>query len=260
MDVGMVGAVLRRLRNGLAVVVSLLAVSACSPRVDLFTGVADAEANEIIVALRAAKIEAVKRAGKTGALVTVDAEQAGAALAALQQLGLPRARFDGMGRVFKKEGMISSPLEERVRYVHALSEELAHTLTYIDGVVAARVHVVLPERETVSQAAIPATASVFMKHRDEVRLDMMHPQIRRMVAFAIPGLVEDRVTITAVPSQSLTAAPEHAEATDGSLRMQVAAGGPSRLTIALIIMAALILALLAVLVMQGRRRRVSLDG
>jgi type III secretion protein J len=49
-----------------------------------------------------------------------------------------------MGKVFKREGFVSSPLEERARLVHAMSQEIANTINNIDGVVTARVHLVVP--------------------------------------------------------------------------------------------------------------------
>ena len=124
-----------------------LALAACGARVDLMGAVPEDEANEVLSALLKADIAAEKTAGKEGMVgVRVDATQVGRALEVMRENGLPRERFAGMGQVFKKEGLISSPLEERARYIYALSQELSNTLSKIDGVLAARVHVVLPER------------------------------------------------------------------------------------------------------------------
>ena len=101
----------------------------------------------MLAALINAGMDAQKIAGKEGMVgLSVPASQVGRALDLLRAQGLPRERFAGMGEVFKKEGLISSPLEERARYLYALSQELGATLTKIDGVITARVHVVLPER------------------------------------------------------------------------------------------------------------------
>ncbi|RYF74133.1 MAG: EscJ/YscJ/HrcJ family type III secretion inner membrane ring protein, partial [Comamonadaceae bacterium] len=125
----------------------LALVAACGARVDLMGSIPEDEANDVLSALLKADIPAEKIAGKEGMVgVRVDAAQVGRALEILRENGLPRERFAGMGQVFKKEGLISSPLEERARYIYALSQELSNTLSKIDGVLAARVHVVLPER------------------------------------------------------------------------------------------------------------------
>lgn len=179
-----------------------LALAACGARVDLMGSVPEDEANDVLAALLKADIPAEKTAGKEGMVgVRVDAAQVGRALEVLRDNGLPRERFAGMGQVFKKEGLISSPLEERARYIYALSQELSNTLSKIDGVLAARVHVVLPERGPAGEAGVPSTAAVFIKHQEGYNLEIIQPQIRRLVTNSIPGLTADRVSVIFVASQ-----------------------------------------------------------
>ena len=121
--------------------------------------------------------------------VSVDGQQVARALDILRARGLPRERFDGMGQIFRKEGLVSSPLEERARYIYALSQELTNTLSQMDGVLAARVHVVLPERGGVGETTTPSTAAVFIKHQTGYNLDALQPQIRKLVTHAIPCLL-----------------------------------------------------------------------
>ncbi len=179
-----------------------LALAACGARVDLMGAIPEDEANEVLSALLKADIDATKIPGKEGMVgVRVEASQVGRALETLRESGLPRERFAGMGQVFKKEGLISSPLEERARYIYALSQELSNTLSKIDGVLAARVHVVLPERGPAGEAGVPSTSAVFIKHQDGYNLDIIQPQIRRLVTNSIPGLTADRVSVIFVASQ-----------------------------------------------------------
>ena len=102
--------------------------------------------------------------------------------------GLPRAPGARMGDVFKKESLISSPLEERARYIYALSQELETTLTQIDGVVVARVHVVLPEKVAPGEPVQPPSAAVFIKHLPSLEPDAIGFRVKQLVARSIPGL------------------------------------------------------------------------
>jgi len=183
----------------------LALVAACGARVDLMGSVPEDEANDVLSALLKADIPAEKIAGKEGMVgVRVDAAQVGRALEILRENGLPRERFAGMGQVFKKEGLISSPLEERARYIYALSQELSNTLSKIDGVLAARVHVVLPERGPAGETGVLSTSAVFIKHQEGYNLDVIQPQIRRLVTNSIPGLTADRVSVIFVSAQPRT--------------------------------------------------------
>jgi type III secretion protein J len=200
------------------VVVALLAIllAACSRHVELMASIAEPEANEVIAALQNAGIAADKTPGKEGMVgISIEAAQVGRAMDLLRSKGLPRERHAGMGQVFKKEGLISSPLEERARYIYALSQELDATLSQIDGVVVARVHVVLPERGAIGDPVLPSSAAVFIKYQDGYNLDALQPQIRRLVNNSIPGLAPEKISIVLFSSQA-PAAPRPAAAPPAS--------------------------------------------
>lgn len=188
----------------------LASLAACSERVDLQSGLKDAEANEIINVLNRQGIDASKRPTKEGVAIVVERLDISRATDALQAAGLPRRSLSNLGQVFKKEGMISTPLEERVRYIYGLSEELQYTLQQFDNVISARVHVVLPERIAPGEPIQPSSAAVFIKYHLPFDEDTAMPRIRHLVASSIPGLSGEeglaKVSVVLVPSE-VTAAP-----------------------------------------------------
>lgn len=205
---------MRTFRPLILAIVSFLLAS-CGGRVELLKDIAEAEANEAIAVLLDAGVASTKIPGKEG-VVSLEVEQAQVARAIeiLNAEGLPRERFAKMGDVFRKEGLISSPLEERARYIWALSQELSATLAQIDGVIKARVHVVLPEKSTGGDPALPSSAAVFLKHKQGVMLDESVPQIKRLVSNSIPGLSAEKVTVVMLPAAGKTAV--HAELRTGN--------------------------------------------
>ena len=235
---------LRRLRWLLFALALLLA--ACGSRVELFSAANESEANEVLSVLLDAGISAQKATTKTGVAVSVDGQQVARALDILRARGLPRERFDGMGQIFRKEGLVSSPLEERARYIYALSQELTNTLSQMDGVLAARVHVVLPERGGVGETTTPSTAAVFIKHQTGYNLDALQPQIRKLVTHAIPGLTEDRVSIALVSAQPAGAAAAAANAARQAMGIDPGEGTSTTLTAWLVGLVVLVLALAGV--------------
>ncbi len=173
-----------------------LLLAACGSRVELLKDVSEAEANEALAVLLQAGISAGKLPGKEGVVsLDVDQSQVARAITILNAEGLPHERYAKMGDVFRKEGLISSPLEERARYLWALSQELSATVSQIDGVIKARVHVVLPERSSGGEPAMPSSAAVFIKHKAGYNLDDAIPQVKRLVSNSIPGLSADKVTV-----------------------------------------------------------------
>ncbi|HEY8024622.1 MAG TPA: type III secretion inner membrane ring lipoprotein SctJ [Burkholderiaceae bacterium] len=170
----------------LAAAVTLLA--ACSETVNLQSGLNDADANEIVSLLHRSGIASRKVSSKEGVALTVDANDLSPATEIMHAAGLPRKNLSDLGQIFKKDSMISSPLEERIRYIYGLSTELENTLRQYDNVVEARVHVVLPERIAPGEPIQPSSAAVFIKYRLPFDEDAAVPQVRNLVAASIPGL------------------------------------------------------------------------
>lgn len=191
----------RMFRVAMAAVCASLMV-ACSGQVDLMSAATEDEANEVVSVLLESDIKVRKIPGKDGMVgVRVNGEQVGRALQLLRENGLPREPYVGMGQLFKKEGLISSPLEERARYIYALTQELSSTLSRIDGVLRARVHVVLPERGTSGEPPTSSTAAVFIKYKEGYDLERIQPQVRRLVSNSIPGLTPEHVSIVLIASE-----------------------------------------------------------
>jgi type III secretion protein J len=170
------------------VLLLLSGLCACSKEVTLQSGLKDADANEMLTVLNRHGIGAHKTSTKEGVSLMVNDEDISRATEALNAAGLPRRNLSNLGQVFKKEGMISTPLEERVRYIHGLSDELEYTLQQFDHVIEARVHVVLPERVAPGEPIQPSSAAVFIKYTPPLDEDTVIPRVRSLVASSIPGL------------------------------------------------------------------------
>lgn len=168
--------------------VLMLCVGGCGQSVELHGRLSEQEANEVIAELADKQVRAQKISTKGGVSVHVSAQDISRAIKTLAAAGLPKATRSTLGEIFRKEGVISTPLEERARYIHALSQELEATLSNIDGVTVARVHVVLPERVAPGEAVQPASASVFIKHDSRLDPDSIQSRVRRLVASSIPGM------------------------------------------------------------------------
>ena len=168
----------------------LALLAACSHPVNLQAGLGDADANEIVALLERHGITAGKQSGKDGVALSVDASEIARATAVMRAAGLPRRSLSDLGQVFKKDSMISTPLEERVRYLHGLSDELEATLQQFDHVIAARVHVVLPERIAPGEPIQPSSAAVFLKYVAPLDEDAVIPRVRGLVAASITGLAD----------------------------------------------------------------------
>ena len=187
----------RRARLALCALVLVLALALAGCKASLYSGLNESEANEIVAALSLGRIDARKeRVDGAEWQVQVDEGRIGAALELLRAQGLPHERFASMGDMFQKQGLVSTPAEERMRYIFGVSQELSQTLRSIDGVVSARVHVVIPTNDPLSDKVKPSSAAVFIKHRPDADLRLLTPTVKDLVAHSIEGLSADQVSLS----------------------------------------------------------------
>ncbi|MEM8990048.1 MAG: type III secretion inner membrane ring lipoprotein SctJ, partial [Pseudomonadota bacterium] len=175
-------------------------VSAC--KVELHSGLTEQESNEMLALLLSHGIDAEKgTASKEGLPLMVESADLAQAIELLRENGLPGDTFNDLGTVFAEQGLISSPLEERVRFIYGLSQTISETLTQIDGVITARVQVIVPEQHPLEDEPQRSTASVFLKTRPGVSLEDKIPEIKMLVQNSVQGLVYEDIAVAQFEAQ-----------------------------------------------------------
>ena len=182
------------------ILVLLLALVGCGEET-LYSRLDEREANEMLAVLLSGGIDARKVGLGESLAIETDRRDLPRAIALLSERGFPRQRFESLGEVFQREGFVSSPLEERARLLYALSQELAKTLSAIDGVVTARVHLAIPEQHALADEVRPSSASIFVKYQPGSAVAQQAAQIKALVVNSIEGLPYDNVTVTFFPAR-----------------------------------------------------------
>ena len=169
--------------------------------IDLYSNLSEQDTNEIIAELSKAGIRASKESpdGKSWTVRVAESDMP-RSIERLKAAALPREKRASMGELFQRDNLISTPSEERVRFVYAVSEELSRTLSQIDGVVTARVHVVMPANDPLATRVQPSSASVFIKHRANVDLQFLAASIKNLVVKSIEGLTFENVSVSFFPA------------------------------------------------------------
>ena len=186
----------------LCVLILLFGLTGCeSATSPLHRGLSETEANRLVSFLDRYEISAGKTVERDGVTVFVPSTELARAARLSSRAGLPRTDYKSFGAIFPKDGLISSPLEERARMTFAVSQQIEAMLADIDGVVSARANVVIPERRNGRFAETPS-AAVLIRHLDVLETDMLTHKIRRLVASSVPGLVDAdprQISISFVP-------------------------------------------------------------
>jgi len=223
-------------------------------------GLDESAANEVVTALERTGIEACKGrddANSEAFTISVSKSQTLRALEVLQALGLPRGRRAGFGEVYKQASLVPTPTEERARFHEALSGEIERTLEKVEGVVSARVHLVLSEPNPLAldgKPQVTAQAAVLLKLRTGPA-PLAEADVQKLVAGSVAGLAPQSVAVVTTTASAVPGvAPELVSV--GPLRM---APGSRGLVLVLIFGSLAIIAVLAVLLFIAARRLQALE-
>jgi flagellar M-ring protein FliF len=152
------------------------------------------EAAQIAEHLDAAHI--VHQSAGNGAQIMVPADQVTRARLLLAKDSLPSGGSIGYEIFDRGDSFTTNEFQQNMNQLRALEGELARTIRSINGVRAARVHLVLPKREPFSRERQGAQASVLLTTAGVGRLDHEGVQaVVTMVAAAVPGLRPQNVAV-----------------------------------------------------------------
>ena len=179
----------------------------------LFAGLPEAETAAMADALAAEGIlHHIDPA--TGAL-TVPADQVRNARLKLAGRGLPKSAASGFESMQGDQGFGVSQSIESARMQHALETELVRTITSIQSVKNARVHLAVPKPSAFTRAGGTASASVFVELHPGRNLTSQQVQsIVHMVSSSVSDMQPSAVTVVDQTGRLLTD-----ESGDGSVGM-----------------------------------------
>ncbi|MEY3369600.1 MAG: hypothetical protein RLZZ361_270 [Cyanobacteriota bacterium] len=117
--------------------------------------------------------------------------------------GLPKG--DGVGfEIFDKSNINISDFNQKINYTRALEGELARTISSLESIKTAKVHLVLPKKSIFKDEDEEAKASVIITtHYGEELNESQINGIQHLVASAIQGLKPSGVQITDQDGRSL---------------------------------------------------------
>jgi flagellar M-ring protein FliF len=158
-----------------------------------------------------------------GAKIMVPSDQVGKIRMALAEKGVPTGGSVGYSELFDKpQGLGTSNFVLNINKVRALQGELARTISSIDSVKNARVHLVLPDREIFTKEKKEPSASVFvvMKGSQELSREQVSA-IQHIVASAVPELKSNQISIANDKGQ-LLARPSDENGAEGMMESAAA--------------------------------------
>lgn len=119
--------------------------------------------------------------------------------------GLPRTSGVGLEILKEDPKFGTSQFMETARYQHALEEEMVQSITSLNSVESARVHLALPTQSVFVRKRKKASASVVVNLHAGRSLDASQVEaISHMVAASIPNLEPNEVTIVDARGNLLT--------------------------------------------------------
>lgn len=166
----------------------------------LYSELSTEDAAQIVEKLKTAQVPYQIEAN--GSTIAVPEEKVAGLRLELASSGLPRGGSVGF-EIFDRSRIGATEFEQQINLRRALEGELARSVMSVDGVKAARVHLVLPEHRLFAAREESASASVVVKLANSANFGRKEvAAVVYLVSMAVPGLSKDRVSV--VSTEGLT--------------------------------------------------------
>ncbi len=122
----------------------------------------------------------------------------------LAEEGIPTRGMIGWEK-FDDQDFTRTEFEQNVNRLRAIQGELARTISSIDGIISARVHIVLPKKSLFQEDEQEPTAAIYIKNQPNKEPNPKQVKaIQHLVSRSVEGLNPDRVTIINHEGKMLT--------------------------------------------------------
>jgi len=189
---------MRSVRRIFYIFLIILSLSACN--VQLYSGLAQSEANQMLALLMLHHINAEKQQNKDGTVtVNVDRKHFIDAVELLRQNGFPRRNYVTVDKIFPSNQLVTSPGQEQAKMVYIKEQQLESMLSHMEGVIRVDVSIAVAAPSN-DKNMNPSSASVFMKYSPEINLEIYQSQIKNLIHDAIPGIDYSKISILMQPA------------------------------------------------------------
>jgi flagellar M-ring protein FliF len=180
----------------------------------LFNNLSTKDASAIVQSLQ--KTGTAYQLANDGQTILVPQTQVNDLRLSLSGEGLPGDAATGYA-LLDQQGITTSDFMQHTNYQRALEGELANTIKSIDGVEAATVHLVMPQKDVFADDQSKTTASVLVQSSPSKPLSSQEVQaIVHLVASSVEGLDPTQVTVAGADGKILSTGGGAAVATGGT--------------------------------------------
>ena len=167
----------------------------------LYEGMSETDNQEIVAELKKQRLTDFVMDSKG---VLVPADQIVPLRLKLAQEGLPRRGMIGWEK-FDDKDFTRTEFEQNINKLRAIQGELARTISSIDGINSARVHIVTPKKALFQEDEEKPTAAIYIKTALNANLSPKQIKgITHLVSRSVEGLSPDSITIIDQEGKMLT--------------------------------------------------------
>ncbi|MEW9809475.1 MAG: type III secretion system inner membrane ring lipoprotein SctJ [Candidatus Symbiodolus clandestinus] len=172
----------------------LLGLAGC--KLDLYRGLNEQEANQMLALLMINRIVAQKTDEQGGSLkIRVEEADFVNAVEILRQNGYPKRQFTSVNELFPANQLVTSPLQEQAKLIYLKEQRLEQLISAMEGVINATVSIADPPPSENRRETIAPSASVLVKYSPDTNMSHFISQIKSLVHNSIPGLNYEAITV-----------------------------------------------------------------